>query len=198
MPIRNKDNSEYKLNSPNPLATQQAKWSDKIILHNLQWESKINLDSEFSSIENDLKKRKEEIKQEIKPIIEEQKLEIKPIIEQKTTETQKPVNTRNIVLMHCLPIVTKVIKDELYGEEKIISKYGEKFIIEGLILEHTDLTFKFWTIIDLEQGTILYPYKHKDGRNMGDFRWWKVNATEKKSEGFIINCIISGFQPNFS
>ena len=190
MPIYNKDKSEYRLNRPNPLVSQQARWGDKIVLHNLEWQSvELPDQSELTPIVSDLKLIEQKIEEpKIEPI--EPKPETKP--------KEESVNIKNIVLMHCLPATTKTIKDELYGEEKTTVSYQEKFILEGLILEQTDITFKFWTTIDLGKGTIVYPYQRKDGRNVGDFRWWKVNSTESKSEGFIISCIMSGYQPHFS
>jgi hypothetical protein len=197
MPIRNKDGTEYRLKSPNPLVKQQERWGDNIVLHNLKWESVMLPDeSDLIPLVSDLKPKQEKIEETL-PVQKEIKPEIIPPKQEVKPEEKSSINTKNIILMHCLPAAEKVIKDELYGDIKTKIQYGDKFIIEGLVVEQNDLTFKFWTIIDLGKKSILYPYKWKNGPSVGDFRWWQVTSTEIKANGFLINCIISTYQPHF-
>jgi hypothetical protein len=178
MVIKNKDGSVYRLSSPNPLVKNQEKWEkNNIILHNLNWEQKIIELNEPEEII--IEEKKEEIKKE----------EIKP-------KENKP-ELKNVVLMHCLPAIIKITKDDLYNETRSKINYGEKFTFEGVVIERGDFSIQFWTNIDLAKNSIIYPTKYRDGTPFGDFRWWSVNEIKDKSDGKLITAVISGYQPHF-
>lgn len=168
--IKNKDGTIYKLKGPNPLMKEQDQWN-KFKIHNFNWEpeSKPNSIPEPLQIKSDF-------------VIKESKPEPRP-------EPNQEFTTKSTA--HCLPVVIEVHKDSLYGEVKSVSKYGDKFLFEFLLVSQNDMVIVFWTDIELENGSIVYPINK-------DKRWWKINKKEKKESGYLYAGINSDICPDFT
>ena len=105
--------------------------------------------------------------------------------------TSNPTLTTNKFASHCLPIIIETHIDELYGEIKNTSKYGNKIMFEFFLVSQDDLSITFWTNIKLEIGSIIYPINK-------DKRWWKINRQEEKNEGYLYSGIGSDICPSFT
>ena len=204
--IKDSKGNPYKLQKPNPLVEGQELWmnKEKYILHNFSWDKiLIELTDLLPTFvtQDDVKpiEKKEEIKEEEEEIKEEEE-EIKEeeIVRTKIAEeTKKKLNLKNLVMMHCLPVVTKETKDELYNETRKAT-YGEKITFECVIVKRDDLCLMFWTNVDVAKNSIVYPSKYRDGVKFGEYRWWKINDYEEKAGGFLIQAIPSDYQPDFT
>jgi hypothetical protein len=159
--IKNKDGTTFKLKGPNPLMKEQDQWG-KFVIHNFRW--------------------KPEIKSN--PI---------PETNFAPNESKKPdpTLTANKFVSHCLPVIIETHIDELYGDVKSTSKYGNKMMFEFLLVNQNDLSITFWTNIKLEIGSIIYPINK-------DKRWWKINRQEEKNEGYLYSGIGSDICPDFT
>jgi len=144
----------------------------------------------------------------LKPLVKEpalsEELPVEEPDEEYEVETPEPEASKlpkaidkKIVIIYCLPTVVKIIKDELYGDERETTNYGNKFTFEGIIVSRTDLTLQFWTTIQLTKGSVVFPSKYKTGIKFGGYRWWSVTNTEAKTGGFITHCVPSNVQPDF-
>ena len=202
MVIKNKDGSVYKLQSPNPLTEEQV-WEfgeDDYILHNMDWEPDVDEDAtpEVVPKESDFNEPKEE-----KPVeeVKAQEEEAKPveIEERKDVRSEVPKNVLDkMVVMHCVPMETRVEKDDFYDEERTTTGFGQKFTLEAVIVKREDYEMRFWTTKDLSKGTIVFPSKYVSGVKYSEYRWWKVQARIPKANGFLVSTIPSEEQPDFS
>lgn len=174
MVIRNSCGTIYKLKGPNPLMKEQDQWN-KFKIHNFNWEPESKSDSipETPQIKSDF-------------AIKESKPEPEP---EPRIEPSREFTTKSTA--HCLPVVIEVHKDSLYDEIKSVSKYGDKFLFEFLLVSQNDMVIVFWTDIKLENGSIIYPINK-------DKRWWKINKREKKESGYLYSGINSDICPDFT
>lgn len=180
MVLKNKDGSIYSLRKP--INNNQKMWSDPIKLHNFKWEP-----------ENIKKEEVKPIAIPPKPIITEEVKEEIPIII--ATEQLIP---KNLLIVHCLPVIEKKINDVLYDEEITKLMFGDKILIEAKLLEIGAFGIKLLVNESLMNGSILYPAKYADGRSFSDFRWWKVRSCQEHEDKYIINGNLSDYQPDFS
>lgn len=193
MVIRNENGSIYKLKGPNPLMKSQDQW-EKFELHNLKFESETKKDdipttpikTDFkikSNVEEKIERIQEPIKSPTIPIIQSTKQEIEVLEEERNLDKIK---------IYCLPFTIKKNIDELYGEERLVTGYGKKFIFEAIIIENLDFKMLFWTNIEfIEPGSIIYPMNK-------DKRWWKIHQKEQKNNGWIYISIPSDIHPDFT
>lgn len=199
MVIKNKDGTVYKLQSPNPLTEEQV-WEfgeDDYVLHNMNWDADVDEDDApkvvpKKSVFNATKETQEiPVKAQETPDIEiEERKEEQPAVPKSVLD--------KMVIMHCMPVQTKVEKDEFYNEERTIRGYGEKFTIEAVIIKREDYEMRFWATKDLSKGTIVFPSKYVSGVKYSEYRWWKVQARAPKANGFLLSAIPSEDQPDFS
>jgi hypothetical protein len=105
---------------------------------------------------------------------------------------------KNVVIMHCSPAEIREREDDLYGDIYKTIQYGEKFTFESVILERNDLYIRFWTNVDLSEGSVVYPSKYRSGVKYGEHRWWRVNQSTEKSGGYLIQAVVSDYHPDFS
>ena len=201
MALRNKDGSIYQLQKPNPMMKYQNIWdNEKLILHNMKWESEKAEDkTEVQPIKSDIQV-KDNFIQELKETKqeEEKKPEEEPVFERKTVvaedtkrieEEKKPEIEK--VFVHCLPATIRTKTDELYGETYQTIQYGVPTSFEAVVLEELDLTYSIWTDTDqITAGSVLFPKTNNK-------RWWKVKNKTPKANGWIINCVLSDYQPSF-
>lgn len=215
MTLRNKDGSVYKLVGPNPAMKSQNFW-DEYVLHNMAFDeekakdnTQINpiqsgmqgKESFFDALDRAKKEVETQPRQEIK-VVETKTPESKAVEktnEIKAVETKQPAvnqidnKSDNIqkTFIHVLPAKIKEKHDSLYGDVYKIIQYESPTSFEGVILSFEDLEIKLWTnTINLQAGSILYP---KNGTK----RWWKVQSTEEKANGWLIYGIPSSEQPSF-
>lgn len=210
-----KNGKPYRLfTAPNPLVKEQVKLPEhELIFHNFKIKPKI-VNLNFKKEEKKIEEIKQE---EIKPIempketpkqefiempkqILKQELIEKPkeIIEEKPIEAieeevaEEPlidpeIPQEGIVLVHCHPIIEKEIKDDFYGEIRIKTSFGNKFIFEAYIVESNDIEICLYTKQkNIKVGSILYPSKYKDGDRLEMLRWWKVSSIKQQEDEFLI------------
>ena len=195
MALKNSDGTVYKLRGPNPILKDQKLW-ESFQTHNMHWQGDTLPDSsELQAIKTDFQVRNnflDDLDQaaaeqeaqvtEIKVVETLQKSESKVtenrIVEVPASENivAKAIDVSKIFI-HCLPAVIKDKKDE------------------GVLLDQSDLTFKFWTQSDsftnqIQQGSIIFP-------KVNQRRWWRVQTKVEKTGGWIIICHPSDYQPHF-
>ena len=193
--IKKKDGTVYRLNSPNPLVSDQEFWAEKdeFIIHNFDWDKTLTELGDFLP-SFPLQKPEPEEPKIIEPEVEPEVIDP----EVKEPEEEKPLYLKNVVVIHCQPVIIKEHKDDLYDESYKKNQYGEKFTFEGIIIQREDFMILFWTNIELTKNSILYPSKYRDGVKFGDYRWWKVNDMREKSGGFVVQAVVSDYQPDFT
>jgi len=187
MAIKNKDGSNYKLSGPNPHMKNQLLW-DHFELHNMN----------FKEVNDLIKKEKDIPKKEYIPeCIPEYIPECIPedipedIPKEKDVPKEEDVPKVKKITIYCLPAIIEVHEDILYGEIRKTIKYDKKFKFEAILISNNDISFEVWTnAIELGNGSILYPQNF-------DKRWWKVNSTSKKFDGFLLSCSPSNITPSF-
>lgn len=179
MAIKNKDGSNYKLSGPNPHMKNQLLW-DHFELHNMN----------FKEINNLIKKEKDIPKKEYIPK-EEYITKEEDITKKEDIPKEEDVPKVKKITIYCLPAIIEVHEDVLYGEIRKTIKYDKKFKFEAILISNNDISFEVWTnAIELGNGSILYPQNF-------DKRWWKVNSTIKKFDGFLLSCSPSNITPSF-
>ena len=126
--IKKKDGTVYRLNSPNPLVSDQEFWAEKdeFIIHNFDWDKTL---TELGDFLPSFPLQKPEV---IDPEVKE-------------PEEEKPLYLENVVVIHCQPVIIKEHKDDLYDESYKKNQYGEKFTFEGIIIQREDFMILFWT-----------------------------------------------------
>lgn len=201
MVIKNKDGTAYRLQSPNPLSKNQEDWGfgdEQYVLHNCHWEDEI-ADGPPVLVAPKLtivdKFVEEQVTIEPQPASEPEE---EPLPESTIKDKLPEGMLKNMVIMHCLPVILESQKDDFYDEERVIKRFGKKFTIEAVIIKREDYQMLFWTTIDLEKGSIVYPSKYVSQVKYSEYRWWEVNEKEPKANGHLISSIPSKEQPDFS
>lgn len=222
MALKNKDGTVYKLRGPNPVLKDQKLW-DSFKVHNMQVQGEIQPDaSDIQAIRTDFQVRNNFLddldqaaaEQEANSIdikvvesvakTELPKLQIsEPIKVKETRAVEAPlpetIPAKSIdvpkIFIYCLPAVIKSKTDEVYGDNYQTIKYNDPFSFEGIVLDQSDLTFKFWTQTDsltsqIQHGSVLFPKGNQR-------RWWRVQNKIEKTGGWIITAHPSDFQPHF-
>lgn len=216
MPILTKDGKEYRtFSEPNPLAIDQEKIEkSKLEFHNFQWKKEIKKADSIVKKAQFTFPKTEIIEEFIKEIIEEPKPKIEeqePKPELKIIEEHKPepkveleeeyveITDDLILIVHVLPVYLIERVDELYGEVRKTNKYGDKFNIESILMEISDLSIQILSDVKLEKNFIIYPSKYKNGENAGINRWWRVtNVKQDENGNYLIQGMPSDFHPDFS
>lgn len=199
-----KNGKPYKLfSAPNPLVTEQVRLPEnELVFHNFKTKPKIvNLNLKKSEmIVNVIEKTPGpkpvepiiEKPLEINPIIEKLPEPVKPIIEHELEIAEEPlidpeIPQEGIVLVHCHPIIEKEVKDDFYGEVRIKTSFGNKFVFEAYIVEFNDIEICLYTKQkNIKVGSILYPSKYKDGDRLDMLRWWKVTSIKQQDDEFLL------------
>jgi hypothetical protein len=168
MPIRNKDGNLFKLQGVNPLMSEQDRWDKETwIIHYVEPEKITVRGSKKISPET-------------------------PEIETEPLPTTEPQQTE---ILYCLPLIVRVEEDPLYGQNKQIASWGDKFSFEAIRIEYTGLTAMFFTrlppgaVSQLARGSIIYVFKER--------QWWKINGIEESGDGLKIYCVPSELKPSF-
>jgi len=197
MTLYNKDGTVYKLNRPNPIMNNQDIW-ENYTLHNMKWDQETHegkdivqpINSDIKIRDNfveDLERTKQET-QEPQVDLVERKSQIQPKVEIKTSSTQSQIEK---TFFHCLPAEIREKKDHLYGDSYQTIQYGDPWSFEGVVIGENDLELTFWTDIgNLTAGSIVYP-------KINGKRWWRVQKTEVKTQGWLVYTSPSDYQPSF-
>lgn len=224
--LKNKDGTPYKLKHPNKLAVTQDIWigSEEFILHNMEWQKELIEDTRIvpkkSDSSNPTKKSPEIDHQnfdatsyptkeintnqvEHKEEIKEEKHKFESIVERETDEEYQiaektHVDDDYIIVFHAQPAIIREREDDLYGDSYKTIQYGKKFIFEGVITHETDMVLMMWTTKKINEGSVIFPTAYKSGKKYKTYRWWKINSSQKKEDGFLHTCIPSTYQPDFS
>ena len=199
MPIKNKDGTEYQLSKPNPLTKEQTEM-DNLILHNCQWQiDKIEKGVAVIPVKQGFKLPEKE-PQFTLPELEEEPESI-PDPEPEPEPIPEPEFSQKLedkkIIFHCLPLVIKTYKDDLYGEDHEVNEFGEKFTFEGFIVED-DLVLKIWTNKNIKKDYIFYPSKYVSNKPLKEFNWYKIDEIEEKSGGFLCRGIPTTINPDFT
>ena len=227
MALYNKDGSVYKLLGPNPAMKEQDTWSDfqlhnmkwdsekyKDTMEVNPIETDLNITKTFveelektkpsikivppkkdTTVKHDIKIREyvpDQPKEDLSATTQnEEVLERKPIVipDKQLEEDQKEELDK--VFIHCLPAKIRTKKDDLYGDVFQTIQYGKPTSFEGIILQQEDMGMIVWTdAADIGEGSVLYPKTNFK-------RWWRVRKKEPKANGWLLNCLISDYQPSF-
>ena len=171
MVIKCKDGTEFKLRGPNPLMKFQGTWSQEYVLHNEFGHTLTLPDTQETPPEPE---KKEELK--IVSSLPEEHAEHNP----------------DKVQVWCLPASYKEYHDKLYGEKHTKIQYGQKFILEALLMDLADMHIKLWVNTKaVTLGSVLYP-------RIPDRRWWRVEHIQKQDDGYIVIGSLSDYQPKFA
>lgn len=177
--MKNPDGTPYKLQSPSPLSKIQEWWDyNQIILHNFN--QKI---SPKTVVDANILPTPPQLPPPIK--IEKPKI---------INNTEK--NTQ-IISAFCLPAVVKEDIDPLYGEITRTQEYGQVFKIQIIFVNKTDLAIVFLANVKIPEGSIVYPSKFINGKELDDFNWWKVVSAKYEENKYTYEAIISDFHPYF-
>lgn len=170
MPIKNKDGSTYVIRGVNPLMIDQDHWSEGWKVHYVETEVIILPDP----------KRK--------------------VYEEMFDVTQIPAIVgvglvSQTEILYCLPIVTTIEEDPVYGQKKKITTWGDKFNFEAIRVDYTGVTASFFAklpddvVEKMMTGSIIYVFKER--------QWWKINGIEHFQDGINIYCLPSELKPSF-
>jgi len=201
MTLLDKNGKPYKLfSAPNPLVKDQVFLpKDKLLFHNMKFKP------EIVNLKEEKLVKKEEIVNKLPEIIEQQSIIEEIKFEQKELPNNsddqlndKEIPEEEIIITYCHPLLTKEINDNLYGDIKLKSYFGDKFVFEAYIVESNDLEICLYT---KKQGitinSILYPSKYKNGNPLKMLRWWKVKTIKQQDDEFLIFAEITSEQRSF-
>ena len=209
--LKNKDGTPYKLSGPNPMMKNQELWGN-FIVHNMEWdEEKAEDNQKLVPVQTDFNIREsfisslDEAKEELKAKDQELKSTEEPPMNSSVVDKKEVPERKKIVIpepreddvdiekvfIHCLPAFTRKKKDELYGDEINMIKYGDPVSFEGVMLQQEDFFIKVWTDVEnINIGSILYPKTNFK-------RWWRVQEKVIKGTGWILIAMPSDYQPSF-
>jgi len=92
---------------------------------------------------------------------------------------------------HCAPVVQITMKDDLYGTEYKMNRYGDKFVFDAVVVDENDLEIVFWCVKTMTKGSVIMPRRKES-------RWWRVEEIEPKTGGFLVKALPSDVNPDFS
>ena len=195
MVLRNKDGSVYRLRGPNLLLKDQNSWN-KYKTHNMKWNPVVQEDTiKVEPLNTDFTikdKFIDELQLNI-PSKEEEKNKPEPVIQKKSVtvpEKEKKDDGLQKSFVYCLPAIIQKKRDTLYDEEFMSISYGDPFSFEAVITEEYDLCLNFWTTMEMEKESVIFPKTNFK-------RWWKIVGREQKTGGYLYVCCPSSYQPHF-
>jgi len=141
----------------------------------------------------------EEIPEEF-PAIDEAEPEAPVLAPKEKEESPKEFNVSSQVArifnergmeFHCAPVYQVAMKDDLYGTEYMMNRYGDKFVFDAVIVEENDLELVYWCVKGMNKGSVVMPKARES-------RWWRVEQIEPKTGGFLVKALPSDVNPDFS
>lgn len=226
MTIKNKDGTIYKLRGPNPLLEKQSEWDKNATkLINLgskrseivedernpveeQKKNVINIREELKLQDNPKVIRAKEFIEEITAAPEKIETPVVQTIPQMPPPSTKVLDTIEInvdpklarilkehgVEFFCAPVVgVKKHVDSLYGTSYETMTYGDQFLFDAVLIDESDLQIQFWCIRPIAKNSVVLRKVAEGGE-----RWWRVNSVEEKTGGYLVLCVISDSNPDFS
>ncbi len=227
MAIKGKDGNVYKLRGPNPLTKDMANWDQSSVkLINLGWKSEVvndernpvkqasdnivNISQELNLYEGPEETHSIPARvflNEMEATIDKAPVTVTPSIEIEVIEppVDEPISIdvdhkvarilqERGVEYYCAPVIGyKKFVDDLYGTSYESPKYGTSFIFDAVVIDFTDLELQFWCVKDVTKDSIVYRKNSQGGE-----RWWRIEAVEAKTGGYLCNCTISDLNPDFS
>lgn len=179
-----KDGKPYKtFSQPNPLTGGQLSIKD-LRFHNLKWNS--------TKIKNEIKQEVSELAIPDKIIHEENN----EIIHNKT-EDQYVIPDKDILILHVLPVNYIKFTDPLYGEVRENKNFGEKYVVNSVVIDLSMTGIKLITQEIIPENYIIFPSKYKDGRSAEIKKWWKIISSTPEDDNYLTIGIISDFHPSF-
>lgn len=95
---------------------------------------------------------------------------------------------------YCAPSIgVKEHVDDLYGDSYTTIKYGDAFLFDAVLIDESDFQLQFWCVKNIKTKSIIYKKKRQGGE-----RWWRVSESENKTGGFLVSCVISDSNPDFT
>lgn len=190
MPIKNKDGTLFKLESPNPIMSEQKIWEkEQMVSHNMpKFGQPIVMKDSMEPVKQAFDKT---------PIVAKipdtvQKQEMPTIVD--ALEQPEEISTimDGEIDVWCLPAKYVEIVDSIYDQKYKKLKYGNKFIFQGYLIEQADLFTIIWTKTKaVTEGSIIYP-------KIMDKRWWRVTGTKEEEGGYLLYAEITDYHPSFS
>jgi hypothetical protein len=177
--IKKKDGTDFRLQGPNPIMTEQELW-DKYTLHNFASDEEfIHAAPTLPTFESLDDVQTEEIEVSVKET---------PVPPQPPKKKHPDKNTIRVL---CLPATFQQTIDPVYGETKSTLMYGRQFAFDCEVEDTNDITCRLKTnLMMVEKQSIIFFPKER--------RWWKVASAEKNKDVLILNCLLSDIQPSFT
>ena len=187
MPIYNEDGTVYQLTRPNPLRVGQNS-GDGFRLHNQVGEEVVveygrRRQAQVPKVERGI--TAEDFLREVSATAEkkpEPKAEARP---------PRPMKSYRKVKCFCLPMLSAVEEDELYGESRQVRRWGGKFAVESLVISDDGVQCRLWVpaASQVEKDSIILVRQ--------DARWWKVAYVREWNSGLLLDCLPSSEKPSF-
>ena len=225
MAIKDRDGNIYKLRGPNPLLETQEEWDKKkLSFYNLAGvrheeivEDERNPVEEFKANVVDIGKELKLKTIEPKPqprakVIAPQKfieglsepdpvpiqaIKVDPIPEVPTINVDERMarllKERGAEYYYAPAVGKKTHTDDFYGQSYTTVEYGHKDIVDAVVIDQSDLELQFWCVKEVPVQSIVYRKVKQGGE-----RWWRVNQIESKTGGWLVKCIVSDTNPDFS
>ena len=106
-------------------------------------------------------------------------------------EKMKRMLQRNMIEFHCAPAIREEHVDSLYGDRKISTRYGKKYVFDGVVISQSDFEIQFFSFRPVAIGSIVFPV------NL-DKQWWRVEDVTPKTGGYLCKGLVSDVNPDFS
>jgi hypothetical protein len=129
-------------------------------------------------------------------IVDRQKKEEVPeikVVERKEPTEPPKMRVRQLhdkVIFHCMRAVQKMVRDDFYDESRPKIEYDKTFSFEAIIASQNDINMMFWTNIEIERQSIVYP------QNM-EKRWWEIVEVQERGGGYLHITIPTTVNPSF-
>jgi hypothetical protein len=106
-------------------------------------------------------------------------------------EKMKRALQRNMIEFRCAPAIRKEYTDALYGETKIKTTYGNKFVFDGIIIAQNTFEIQFFSFKPITFGSIVFPVNQ-------DKQWWRIEDVTPRTGGYVCKGMVSDVNPDFS
>jgi hypothetical protein len=215
MTIRNQDGTVFQLKKPNPLLKTQDMPGDEHVVHNFAVQEVL---VRYTKKKKPLAPNGAVVSTPtLPPALEEQPqapaptvTDLKPMPLPKVVEHEATFESpeqkaeliqeeddymdddeaaQDVVSCWCLPGEYRQHIDNLYGETRLNLVWGDKFLLEGVILQSTEMNFVIWAQVKIGPPSIIYIRSQR--------RWWRVTDVQPHDNGFAMSCLPSETRPSF-
>jgi len=190
MPVKDRDGKVYKIrgpdNPPNKIPDPKDWDKSNVVLINFNDEQEVVEDKKPVVLPEEVPTAEEFINE-----LSETTVETDPVID-------APIPASALS-------VTSGLEAPLYAGSKLdharmtvyclpaskISTFDKKVIFEAVMLDEEDFYCVFWTPYEVPLDSIVYP------KNFSK-RWWKVENISVEGTGFLVTCILTDLNPDFT